>query len=159
METKTKTMTALIVSLMCLSGFMAQGSIIRQDGLTFERNDVSGADTTVAVTGLFQEMTKLVIPSSVVYRNKTYTVTEVANNAFTELTDLEEVTFPRTLTSIGDEAFEGCTGISILSIPDNVTKIGRRAFALNEIFALSISKNLVDLGEEAFLTPFNRIVD
>ena len=54
---------------------------------------------------------KIEIPETVEIDGKTYTVTEIAANAFKDNKDLTEVTIPGTVTTIGDGAFAGCENL------------------------------------------------
>ena len=50
----------------------------------------------------------VVIPSTVTYNGKTYSVTSIGNFAFSECTSLTSITIPNSVTSIGNFAFSGC---------------------------------------------------
>ena len=66
-------------------------------------------DNTVAAHFLeVDEVGKVEIPATVEIDGKTYTVTEIASNAFKDNKELTEVTIPGTVTKIGDGAFAGC---------------------------------------------------
>ena len=69
----------------------------------------------------------LVIPSTVEYKGKTYTVTAVNDYAF-ESCGLTSLQLPGTVTRIGKCAFY-CASIPDLTIPDNVTYIDEGAYA------------------------------
>ena len=49
----------------------------------------------------------IVIPESVTYRGKTYSVTSIGNSAFYECTGLTSITIPHSVTSIGRYSFYG----------------------------------------------------
>jgi hypothetical protein len=51
----------------------------------------------------------LVIPETVYYNGKAYSVTRIGDYAFSECTRLTEVTIPNSVTRIGDSAFSGCS--------------------------------------------------
>ena len=53
----------------------------------------------------------VVIPSTVTYNEKTYSVTSIGNGAFRYCESLTSVTIPNSVTSIGDFAFEGCNSL------------------------------------------------
>lgn len=69
----------------------------------------------------------VVIPESVTYNGKTYSVTSIGNNAFKGCSSLTSVTMPNTLTSIGYNAFDGCSKLTSINIPESVTSIGEGA--------------------------------
>jgi hypothetical protein len=50
----------------------------------------------------------VVIPSSVKYDGKTYSVTSIGIGAFSDCSGLTSVTIPNSVTSIGESAFYGC---------------------------------------------------
>ena len=54
----------------------------------------------------------LVIPETVTYAGKTYSVTSIGRSAFADCSGLTSVTIPHSLTSLGDVAFSGCTGLT-----------------------------------------------
>ena len=70
----------------------------------------------------------LVIPGTVQYDNKTYTVTAIGNSAFEGCTGLTSVVIPHTVVTIGNNAFKDCTGLTELTIGRNVKTIGDSAF-------------------------------
>lgn len=62
----------------------------------------------------------IVIPDSVTYMGRTYTVTSIDIKAFSGCTRLTSVVIPKDVKDIFGEAFEGCTGLTAISLPDNV---------------------------------------
>ena len=70
---------------------------------------------------------EVVIPSSVEYEGKTYTVTGIALSAF-ENCDITKVILPNTITEIYHQAF-WCSGLREITIPSSVTSIGDLVFA------------------------------
>ena len=115
----------------------------------------------------------VVIPSSVDYKGVTYTVTEIAPEAFfycsvtsvslpEGLTSIGSAAFyycekltsiiiPKNVETIGDEAFKQCTGLTSLVIPNKVTSIGRKAFSLcQNIRSVTLGSSVKTIGDEAF---------
>lgn len=69
----------------------------------------------------------LIIPGSVYYNGKYWTVTAVGG--FSGYTRLTGVSMPNSVTSIGNYAFSGCTGFSgNLNLPTSLTSIGIESF-------------------------------
>lgn len=70
----------------------------------------------------------IVIPSSVEYNGKKYSVTSIGSSAFYECSNLISVTIPNSMTSIGSGAFSYCSALTSVTIPESVADIGQRAF-------------------------------
>ena len=70
----------------------------------------------------------VVIPESVVYNAKTYSVTSIGSSAFAGCSGLTSVNIPNSVTSIGKYAFNYCSGLASVTIPNSVTSIGNVAF-------------------------------
>lgn len=97
------------------------------------------SDTTVEVlTG--PEASDIVIPETVTWEGKTYTVTKIGDNAFHDHTGLTSIIIPNTVTQIGTRprvsgevsylghCFANCTSLTSIVIPDNVQYISVYAF-------------------------------
>lgn len=128
------------------------------DGLYYNFNNIER--TTVAVTseseyspGYSNLSGDLVIPESVTYNDKTYSVTEIDLRAFSSCSGLTSVVIPNTVTSIGDYAFYGCTGLTSINLGSSIQEIGYRAFgSCNNLTSLTMG-NSADIGWDAF--PFS----
>ena len=70
----------------------------------------------------------VVIPSSVSYNGKNYSVTSIGEGAFYDCSGLTSVTIPNSVTSIEIQAFFNCSGLTSITIPASVTDIGYYAF-------------------------------
>ncbi len=82
------------------------------------------------VTGIKTGYTGTVyIPKYVTIGSVSYEVRSIADRAFYENTDINEVIISSGITTIGSDAFCACTSISRMIIPDSVTAIGERAFS------------------------------
>lgn len=89
---------------------------------------LSPDDKTCAVTGKGDYYESILqIPETVEFEEVTYTVTEVAADAF-RWENWAAVNFPSTLLKIGESAFWNCNGIRDLYIPESVKEIGYSAF-------------------------------
>ena len=76
----------------------------------------------------------------------------IGNRAFSECTDLTDITLPEGLLSIGDYAFYLCEGLTQLSIPGSVKSIGERAFEqCMNIASLTINEGVEQIGMAAFM--------
>ena len=93
----------------------------------------------------------VVIPSSVTYNNKTYTVAGIGDRAFCWCSGLTSVTIGNRVTRIGDYAFFDCTGLTSMTIPNSVTGIGDGAFLhCTGLTSVTIPNSVTSIGDGAF---------
>ena len=59
----------------------------------------------------------VVIPPSVTYEGKTYSVSSIGYTAFQNCKYLTSVTIPNSVTSIGEYAFSGCSSLTSITQP------------------------------------------
>ena len=71
----------------------------------------------------------IVIPTTITYNNKTYSITSILKRAFDSSSTLTSVVIPNSVTSIGDAAFSECIGLTSFSLPNSVTQIGKLVFS------------------------------
>ena len=90
--------------------------------------------SVTVVEFLDQKAEKCEIPSEIKYGNRTYPITTIGENAFTNNAVLTEVTISDSVTQIlgnsetGKGAFSGCTALKTVNIGNSVTHIGPYAF-------------------------------
>lgn len=117
---------------------------------------VNNDGTTVTVTGHVSgqyAMGDLLIPETVSYGGKNYTITVVGDEAFDNCWALSgNLSIPSTVTRIGDKAFRCCQFRGGLELPANLTYIGDRAFCDCQWMTgpLYIPDSVTYLGEAAF---------
>ncbi len=153
---------SLVLLLLCSVSMWAYDYDFTVDGIYYNINE---DDTTVSVTYKFMGTTAytiytgdIVIPSTVSYNGKEYTVTGIGYEAFNHATELTSVTIPSSvkyigkyafygtsttpleslvkvkfeeesqLDSIGDYVFYYCTSLDSIEIPSSVKTIGQHAF-------------------------------
>ena len=112
---------SLIFATLCgISAFAYDFSAVCSSGQTLYYNITSYAyPYTVKVISQNQNSPfyssyptgNLIIPSSVTYNGRTFSVTALANSAFFGCSGLTTVTIPNSVTSIGSDAFYNCSGL------------------------------------------------
>ena len=96
---------------------------------------------------------QLIIPSSIRYNDRTYSVTSIGGSsyAFQGHTELTSVTIPNSVTNIGISAFNGCTGLTSVTIGNSVTSIGNAAFkGCTGLTSVTIPNSVTSIGIGAF---------
>lgn len=103
---------------------------------------------TVAVDGFNESLSgTIVIPSTITYSNRNFTVTSIKSGKGAEI---ESVQIPETVISIADYAFSR-TSIKHIEIPDNVTDIGKKTFMnCKSLASVSMSSNVTFLLHNVF---------
>lgn len=120
------------------------------DGLYF--TITSPKDLTVSVDGAVNKDTdKVVIPQTVIYKNKTLTITSVGSEAFMGYKNLQSVSFPNTVLSIGESAFEEDKLLADVVLPDSLSFIGSAAFKkCTSLKTVRIPEKVVFINKVAF---------
>ena len=114
----------LMLIAVLLTGSHAFAHDFKVDGIYY--NILSEDDKTVKVTykGSYyssysnEYSNSVVIPTSVTYNSKTYSVTSIGNSAFSDCSGLTSVTIPNSVTSIGNYAFSNCYRLTSVTISD-----------------------------------------
>jgi len=105
---------------------------------------LSSVEQTVAVVG----GTTGIIPCTVSYNNKTYTVTEIGRFAFNDV-NITDFRLPLSLKTIRENAFGWCKA-SIIAIPDGVELIESGAFWYSSVETIIIGSGVKTIGDGAF---------
>lgn len=151
-----------------------KGESVTVGGATYQVSSTGSKKTVTYVHGSKTAST-IKIPSTVKLGNASYSVSTIADGAFSGYSKLTKVTIPTSVTKIGKNAFKNCTSLKGVTIPKNVTEIGTNAFAgckmlktvtfkgtklkkigqgafakCSSLKSVTISKSVTEIGKEAF---------
>ena len=91
------------------------------------------------------------IPSSIMYDNDEYTVTDIGKAAFIHCEGLTTVKIPQTVENIRSQAFMGCIGLTSIEIPSSVKRINSCAFKdCTNLTNINVSNNVSKIGGYVF---------
>lgn len=135
--------------MLCLS-ISASAYDFEVDGIAYTITSLT--DLTVSVDQLVNnDATKIVIPESVAYKNKTLNVTGIKANAFKGNTKISEISLPNTITSIGANAFMNDSSLVTINTPHSLSSIGSYAFAgCSSLTAFFIPEGIEEINDGTF---------
>ena len=115
-------------------------------------NYVLDTENLTAVVGYNVSVSgEIVIPSSITYNAKTYSVIMIGDNAFNSCIGLTSIIIGNGVVSIGERAFAYCKSLSIVTLPGSVKSIGERAFAsCRGLTSIIIPNSVTSIGEKCF---------
>ena len=144
---KTKLLLlSLLMSIMSVSAFAKDAKL---DGIKYSLN----AETLKAevIQNFIQYSGDIIIPETVDYDDKTYSVTSIGEEAFRYCSGLTSVTIGNSVTSIGTGAFFACEGLTSVTIGNSVTSIGSGAFRFcSGLTSVTIPNSVTSIGDYAF---------
>ena len=125
------------------------------DGIYYNRKSATEFEVTFGTNDYYNGSKRytgdLVIPSSVKYNGKTFSVTSIGKQTFIYSTSLTSITIPNSVTSIGGSAFYRCTSLTSITIPNSVTSIGSNAFAdCTSLTSITIPNSVTSIGDSEF---------
>lgn len=94
----------------------------------------------------------VVIPETVNYRNRSYSVVSVVGDHYYGFggTNIKAIKLPSSLRKIGSDAFIRCKKLTEISIPDGVEEIGKSAFNSCDFSLVVIPSSVKEIDDNAF---------
>ncbi len=138
-----------LILLFCIAFFKVSAQII----ITLNNINYECAGDTAVVTGYEGDAPKriLKIPSTVTEGENIYTVTHIADEAFSGCDAITMVSLPESLISIGEKAFSECSGLFSISFSEELSTIGDYSFyKCTSLRELNFPESLVHIGTAAF---------
>lgn len=139
----------LLLATMLVIGFSSYAYDFSVGSLNY--NIISPEALTVETTENNSASGNVVIPETVAYNGATYTVIQIAAQAFNNATGMTSVSIPSTITTIGNNAFNGCTGIT--SVSYNATECSTMGASDATAFNGCISVRSVSIGDAVKTIP------
>ncbi len=113
------------------------------DGATYNLLDTMDATYVSCPSG-----SEIVVPSSVTYSGKTYTVTTIGSNAFKSNKSITSVVLPGTVGGLPTSCFSGCSSLDSIVL-GGVTAIPSSCFTGTAFSSISM-EGVVSVGASAF---------
>lgn len=131
------------------SKFLPLYEVARIDSLYFNLNE---AERTATLRGCVFGYRDVTVPSTVRSRGVKYTVTAVAQSAFTMLNTLRSVEVPESVTQMDSHAFYHCTELETVKLECRIRKISYDMFAYcRKLKSVELPNTL----EEIFMYSFS----
>ena len=106
--------------------------------------------TATLVGGENKQAGEIVIPASVSYKDRVFSVTSI-NGAFRDNSELTGVKLPNSVVSLGDEAFKGCSSLRSISGLDSISELGISCFAgCTDLSTIALPEGLKKIESKAF---------
>lgn len=144
----------IILILLALVGSDMYAYDFQVDGIYY--NIISPQKLTVEVTyessSYYNSYSGTVtIPETVEYKEKTFKITSIGQEAFYLCANLNEVIISNKVKKIGGGAFSGCQQLSTIVIPNSVTSIGNGAFSgCSSLTQISLPNDLKEISSYLF---------
>lgn len=137
----------MVMAMLCLF-LNASAYDFEIDGLYYEVNLENMTATLVA--GENKQSGEIVIPASVSYKGREFSVTSI-KGAFLDNRELIKVILPQSIESLGDRAFKGCSSLQGISGLNNITELGIACFeSCTSLTIIDLPEGLKKIGSYAF---------
>ena len=163
--------TYLLTILMSMAGAKVSAhdiEVANSDGKTiYYTYNTDGTSVSVTYQGTYKDKNRneysgdVVIPETVTYNGKTYSVTSIDQGAFSFCSSLTSIDIPSSVTSIGERSFVKCLALTFIKVQIENTKYDSREDCNAIIETASntlvvgckssvIPNNVTTIGEEPF---------
>lgn len=181
---KTIIQRIVLLAIMSLTGLTASAYDFESNGIYYKITSMSDLEVEVCSNGNYEEVRinydwvwknttsykgYLIIPATVNYNNRTFTVTGIGKAAFgypyradridddsydratnsATPTEITSIKLPQTIRHIDAMAFQGCN-IQSIELPNSLTTIGTAAFAYTKLTSISIPSSVTQINKQAF---------
>ena len=121
----------LLGAVCCMVTNMIFAYDVEIDGIYYDCRHNTGIYPVVTYKDIYKGTPEyfgnIVIPETIIYEGKSYTVEYIGYDAFAGCTNLKSVILPNSISLIDNRAFKGCTGLTYVYIPQKA-KICKDAF-------------------------------
>lgn len=141
------TLLVILITSLTANGFIVDGInySINSDSISVSVANSGQLPSHPNITGA------LIIPTTVTYSGKTYSVKYIGREAFYQCWGMTSVTLPNSIIGIGHSAFWSCNGLTSVIIPDSVQYVEYEAFrGCSNLDSLTIGKSVRSVSYEAF---------
>ena len=124
----------ILMSMIGARGFAHDIEVANSDGKTIYYKISDATSVSVTYQGEYRDSYPneysgdIVIPETITYGSKTYSVTCIDQGAFDGCSNLTSVTVGNRVTSIGISAFSNCSSLTSVTIGNSVTSINHYTF-------------------------------
>ena len=125
----------ILVSFCAFIGYISAQNIVEIDGIYYilDNNGEASVYSSQGLNGRERGKSdysgNITIPENITYNNKSYTVIDILDGAFSGCPNLTSVSLPNTLKEIDSYSFVYCPKLTEITIPASVTFIDIGAFA------------------------------
>lgn len=102
-----------------------------------------------------EKLGSLYLREKVVIDGKEHVVTEIADSAFMDFSEIASVNLPRGLRKIGAGAFFGCEELVTVTLPEGFVELGHACFKETGVRNVSFPKSLKSVGHASFAACHN----